>query len=154
MPPIEYLKPWLLRNFVKFLNNHGSCCGIYSRPKKRLGLFRRILTLIICTALMALMSGLNIYDCLTSDYMSSFVGYINNYWPLIFLGASFGKAMQLGGGAENQAKLLTSRFGTKYVVPVLRFTTLRACQRSSVNSYVICRTSLFLPFLQLFSPRI
>ena len=51
---------------------------------------------IVCTGLMALMSGLNIYDCLTNDYMEAFVGYIKNYWPLIFLGASFGKAMQLG----------------------------------------------------------
>ena len=49
---------------------------------------------IVCTGLMALMSGLNIYDCLTNDYMEAFVGYIKNYWPLIFLGASFGKAMQ------------------------------------------------------------
>ena len=56
---------------------------------------------IVCTGLMALMSGLNIYDCLTNDYMEAFVGYIKNYWPLIFLGASFGKAMQLGGGAED-----------------------------------------------------
>ena len=44
---------------------------------------------IVCTGLMALMSGLNIYDCLTNDYMEAFVGYIKNYWPLIFLGASF-----------------------------------------------------------------
>ena len=28
---------------------------------------------IVCTGLMALMSGLNIYDCLTNDYMEAFV---------------------------------------------------------------------------------
>lgn len=51
---------------------------------------------LICTGLMALLSGLDIYTCLTNDYMDAFVGYIRSYWPLIFLGASFGKAMQLG----------------------------------------------------------
>lgn len=53
---------------------------------------------IVCTGLMAVMSGLNLYECLTQSYMEAFVGYIKSYWPLIFLGASFGKAMQLGGG--------------------------------------------------------
>lgn len=55
---------------------------------------------IVCTGLMAVMSGLNLYECLTQSYMEAFVGYIKSYWPLIFLGASFGKAMQLGGGAR------------------------------------------------------
>lgn len=79
---------------------------------------------IICTGLMAAMSGLNVYTCLTTDYMESFVGYIKSYWPLILLGASFGKAMQLGGGAEDLANWLTAKLGTKYVIVVLCVTTL------------------------------
>ncbi len=91
---------------------------------------------LICTGLMALMSGLNIYSCLTSDYMASFVGYIQSYWPLIFLGASFGKAMQLGGGAEDLANLLTAKLGTRYVIPVLCLTTL-VLSYGGVSCYVI-----------------
>lgn len=34
---------------------------------------------ILCTGLMALLSGLNVYDCLTNDYMAAFVGYIKSY---------------------------------------------------------------------------
>ena len=33
---------------------------------------------ILCTGLMAVMSGLNVYDCLTNDYMAAFVGYIKS----------------------------------------------------------------------------
>lgn len=91
---------------------------------------------ILCTGLMAFMSGLNVYDCLTQDYMASFSGYIKSYWPLIFLGASFGKAMQLGGGAEDLANLLTSKFGTKYTVAVLCLTTL-VLAYGGVSCYVI-----------------
>lgn len=91
---------------------------------------------IICTGLMALMSGLDVYQCLTNDYMAAFVGYIKSYWPLIFLGASFGKAMQLGGGAEDLANWLTSKLGTKYVIPVLCLTTL-ILSYGGVSCYVI-----------------
>ena len=74
---------------------------------------------LVCTGLMAALSGLNVYTCLTTDYMEAFVGYIRSYWPLIFLGASFGKAMQLGGGAEDLANMLNAKLGTKYTVPLL-----------------------------------
>ncbi len=91
---------------------------------------------IVCTGLMAVMSGLDVYQCLTNDYMAAFVGYIQSYWPLIFLGASFGKAMQLGGGAEDLANWLTSKLGTKYVIPVLCLTTL-ILSYGGVSCYVI-----------------
>ena len=91
---------------------------------------------ILCTGLMALLSGLNVYDCLTNDYMAAFVGYIKSYWPLIFLGASFGKAMQLGGGAEDLANWLTSKLGTKYTMIVLCATTL-VLEYGGVSCYVI-----------------
>ena len=91
---------------------------------------------LVCTGLMAALSGLNVYDCLTGGYMQSFVGYIQSYWPLIFLGASFGKAMQLGGGAEDLANLLTAKLGTKYIVPVLCVTTLILAY-GGVSCYVI-----------------
>ena len=91
---------------------------------------------IICTGLMAAMSGLNVYDCLTTDYMKAFVGYIQSYWPLILLGASFGKAMQLGGGAEDLANLLTAKIGTKHTITVLCFTTLILAY-GGVSCYVI-----------------
>lgn len=91
---------------------------------------------ILCTGLMALLSGLNVYDCLTNDYMAAFVGYIKSYWPLIFLGASFGKAMQLGGGAEDLANWLTSKLGTKYTMVVLCATTL-VLAYGGVSCYVI-----------------
>jgi len=91
---------------------------------------------ILCTGLMALLSGLNVYDCLTNDYMAAFVGYIKSYWPVIFLGASFGKAMQLGGGAEDLANWLTSKLGTKYTMIVLCATTL-VLAYGGVSCYVI-----------------
>lgn len=91
---------------------------------------------LVCTGLMAAMSGLNVYTCLTTDYMDAFVGYIRNYWPLIFLGASFGKAMQLGGGAEDLANMLTAKLGTKYTVPLLCLVTL-ILGYGGVSCYVI-----------------
>lgn len=91
---------------------------------------------LICTGLMAAMSGLNVYDCLTGSYMEAFVGYIKSYWPLIFLGASFGKAMQLGGGAEDLANWMVAKMGTKYVVPMLCLVTL-ILGYGGVSCYVI-----------------
>ena len=91
---------------------------------------------VICTGLMAFMSNLNVYDSLTANYMEAFVGYIQSYWPLIFLGASFGKAMQLGGGAEDLANLLTSKLGTKYTIAVLCVTTL-VLSYGGMSCYVI-----------------
>ena len=72
---------------------------------------------LVCTGLMAALSGLNVYTCLTTDYMEAFVGYIRSYWPLIFLGASFGKAMQLGGGAEDLANMLTAKLAPSTLCP-------------------------------------
>ena len=91
---------------------------------------------LVCTGLMAALSGLDVYSCLTTDYMDAFVGYIRNYWPLIFLGASFGKAMQLGGGAEDLANMLTAKLGTKYTVPLLCLVTL-ILGYGGVSCYVI-----------------
>lgn len=91
---------------------------------------------LVCSGLMAAFSGLNVYECLTGGYMDSFVGYIKNYWPLIFLGASFGKAMQLGGGAEDLANLLTSKLGVKHTMLVLCLTTL-VLGYGGVSCYVI-----------------
>ena len=91
---------------------------------------------LICTALMAALSGLNVFECMTGGYMDSFVGYIKSYWLLIFLGASFGKAMQLGGGAEDLANMLSSKFGTKWTVPLLCVVTL-ILGYGGVSCYVI-----------------
>ncbi len=91
---------------------------------------------LICTGLMAAMSGLNVFESLTGGYMESFVGYIKSYWLLIFLGASFGKAMQLGGGAEDFANMLSAKFGTKWVIPLLCVVTL-ILGYGGVSCYVI-----------------
>ena len=96
---------------------------------------------ILCTGLMAFMSSLNVYDSLTVNYMEAFVGYIESYWPLVFLGASFGKAMQLGGGAEDLANLLTSKLNQIYHCRTLRHHPGTGIRRRFLLCYRICYLS-------------
>ena len=91
---------------------------------------------IVCTGIMALMSGLNVFDVLTADYMKAFVGYIQSFWPLIFLGATFGNVMQITGGANDVADLLIKKFGSKNTMVVLCLTTL-VLAYGGVSCYVI-----------------
>ena len=52
------------------------------------------------------------------------------------LRCKLGKAMQLGGGAEDLANLLTSKLGTKFTIAVLCVTTL-ILSYGGVSCYVI-----------------
>lgn len=98
--------------------------------------FNIAVSAILCTALMAIMSGLNIFESMTGGYMTAFSGYIKSYWLLIFLGSTFGKAMQVSGAADDVANLLTKWFGTKHTVLALCITTLILAY-GGVSCYVI-----------------
>jgi len=74
---------------------------------------------LICTCLLAGLSGLNVSESISVDFMAAAGNYVRMYWPMFFLGASFGKSMSLGGGAADFAHMLTKKMGTKYTVPML-----------------------------------
>lgn len=98
--------------------------------------FNIAVSAVLCTALMAIMSGLSVFDSMTTGYMTAFSNYIKNYWLLIFLGSTFGNAMQISGAADDVAALLTKGFGTKWTVPILCLTTL-VLGYGGVSCYVI-----------------
>lgn len=91
---------------------------------------------VVCTGLMALMSGLNVFESITNDYMKAFVNYIQLFWPLIFLGATFGNVMQITGAANDVAQLFINKFGSKNTIVVLCVTTL-VLAYGGVSCYVI-----------------
>ena len=91
---------------------------------------------LICTCLMALLSGLDVYSSISVDFMTAAGNYVKTNWPMFFLGASFGKAISLGGGAEDLANMLIKKFGTKHAVPVLCVVAMILAY-GGVNCFVI-----------------
>ena len=91
---------------------------------------------LICTCLLALLSGLDVYQSVTVDYMAAAGNYVRMYWPMFFLGASFGKSISLGGGAADLAYMLTRKIGTKYTIPVLSVVAMILAY-GGVNCFVI-----------------
>jgi len=83
-----------------------------------------------CAAIVALLSGLDkavdalagktigqyILDTYTGDYMRGTAGYFTNWFPAFFLGAVYGKVMDMTGSARSLADWLVKLIGPKRAV--------------------------------------
>lgn len=78
----------------------------------------------VCAGLLALLSGLNIYDSLTQNFMKSMGNYVVSFFPLFFLSASFGKVMQISGAADAVASMLARLIGAKYAIYITVFSAM------------------------------
>ena len=69
-----------------------------------------------CAALVALFSGVNLLQAYLGDYISGAAGYVISWFPAFFLGAVYGKIMDITGSARSLANKLVSLIGSRYAI--------------------------------------
>lgn len=70
----------------------------------------------LCAVLVAAMGGLNLLSAYMGDYMKGVADYIISWFPAFFLGAVYGKIMDLTGSARSLANRLVKLIGSKFAV--------------------------------------
>lgn len=70
----------------------------------------------VCAAFVALSSGLGILDAYVSDYMKGMAGYVMAWFPAFFLGAVYGKVMDMTGAARSLADRIVRLIGAKHAI--------------------------------------
>ena len=70
----------------------------------------------VCAALVAILGGLNVLQTYLEDYIGGTAAYIVSWFPAFFLGAVYGKIMDLTGSARSLANKLISLIGSKYAI--------------------------------------
>jgi H+/gluconate symporter-like permease len=70
----------------------------------------------VCAALVAVLDGLNVLQTYLEEYIGGVAAYIISWFPAFFLGAIYGKIMDLTGSARSLANKLISIIGSKYAI--------------------------------------
>ena len=70
----------------------------------------------VCAALVAVLGGLNLLDAYMGDYMKGVADYVVSWFPAFFLGAVYGKIMDLTGSARSLANKLVGLIGSRFAV--------------------------------------
>jgi len=70
----------------------------------------------LAAGVVALLSGLDVYDTYTGPYMEGLVDFVKNWFPIFLLGAVFGKLMETTGAAKSVAQKVTQLIGEKRAV--------------------------------------
>ncbi|MFS0784589.1 GntP family permease [Bacillus sp. 1P06AnD] len=70
----------------------------------------------VVAGVVALMSGLNVFDTYTGTYMEGLVGFVQKWFPIFLLGAVFGKLMEETGAAKSVARQVTRLIGKKRAI--------------------------------------
>ena len=70
----------------------------------------------VCAALVAVLGGLNLLESYLKDYIGGTAAYIVSWFPAFFLGAVYGKIMDLTGAARSLANKLISLIGSKFAI--------------------------------------
>lgn len=70
----------------------------------------------VCAVLVAALGGLSLLDSYLVDYMEGTAGYIISWFPAFFLGAVYGKLMDMTGAARSLANLIVKIIGPKLAV--------------------------------------
>ncbi|MFS0765660.1 GntP family permease [Peribacillus phoenicis] len=70
----------------------------------------------LVAGVVALMSGLDVFETYTGTYMTGLVGFVQKWFPIFLLGAIFGKLMEETGAAKSVAKKVTQIIGKKRAI--------------------------------------
>lgn len=70
----------------------------------------------LAASVVAVMSGLDVFDTYTGTYMDGLVGFVKKWFPIFLLGAVFGKLMEETGAAKSVAKKVTQVIGKKRAI--------------------------------------
>lgn len=66
---------------------------------------------ILCSIIVALTGGINLYDGLKESYMGGFVGFFKSNFLIFLTGTIMGKAYEITNGAKSIAKMIVDKFG-------------------------------------------
>lgn len=69
-----------------------------------------------CAVIVAILGGVNILDAYMGDYIKGTAEYIISWFPAFFLGAVYGKIMDMTGSARSLANKIVSLIGPKFAV--------------------------------------
>ncbi|WP_345244358.1 GntP family permease [Pontibacillus salipaludis] len=70
----------------------------------------------VAAAIVALLSGMDIYTAFTSDFMSGFASFARDFFPVFLFGAVFGKLMEVTGSARTVASFLSKIVGKERAI--------------------------------------
>ena len=70
----------------------------------------------VCAAFVALLSGINSLDTYIGHYMEGLSDYVKTWFPAFFLGAVYGKIMDMTGSARSLAEKIISLIGARRAV--------------------------------------
>lgn len=96
-------------------------------------LYSSILSVII----IALTNGLNLYEALTVNYVSSFTSYAASYFILFCEGAMLGKLYDVSGAAWKIGKTVVDKCGTKFAL-IGYIAVAAILEYGGISTFVIC----------------
>ena len=70
----------------------------------------------LCAIMVAVLGGLSILDAYLGDYIQGTAAYIISWFPAFFLGAVYGKIMDMTGSARSLANKLVALIGPRFAV--------------------------------------
>lgn len=70
---------------------------------------------IVCSVILLIYFGMDIYDGLLNTYMGGFVDFTKTWFLMFFLGALFGKIMDVTGAADSLARAVLKLIGEKNI---------------------------------------
>ena len=70
----------------------------------------------VCALLVAVMGGLNLLQAYLGDYVKGVADYILSWFPAFFLGAVYGKIMDMTGSARSLANKLVKLIGSRFAL--------------------------------------
>lgn len=70
----------------------------------------------VCAVVVAVLSGYAILDAYIGDYMKGMADYVLQWFPAFFLGAVYGKVMDLTGSARSLGNALVKLIGPRFAV--------------------------------------
>lgn len=70
----------------------------------------------VCAIVVAVLGGYNLLDAYIGDYMKGMADYVFQWFPAFFLGAVYGKLMDMTGSARSLANALVKLIGSKFAV--------------------------------------
>ena len=70
----------------------------------------------VCAVVVAVLGGYSILDAYIGDYMTGMANYVLQWFPAFFLGAVYGKVMDMTGSARSLGNVLVKLIGSRFAV--------------------------------------
>ena len=70
---------------------------------------------LVCSALLLIFNGANIYEGITGTYMSGFVSFVSNWFLMFLFGGLLGQILDVSGAADSLAQFLLNLVGAKNI---------------------------------------